>query len=145
MLDVLVHVGTLLSIAIAAVGLFLGIRVYRRQMSAQLFLAYTNRYEDIIASLPASARNSRFDLEREPPASSEELSLATLRYLNLCSEEFYLHEHGFLDKKIWRIWEAELERTLKSPLLRREWRELRSEFTAYSDFAAFVDRIQAES
>jgi hypothetical protein len=70
---------------------------------------------------------------------------AVLRYLNLCSEEFYLCRCGYLAREVWDIWEAELDRTLWSPIVRREWPELKREFAAYPEFAAYVDERQGEA
>lgn len=135
-----VQIATLASLLVATIGFFFGVRVYRRQMNAQLFLEYTRRYEEVMASFPPDHRSSRFDLDGEPPPESQELRAAVLRYLNLCSEEFYLNKRGYLSKDIWSIWEDELKRTLRSPLVRREWQVLRREFTSYSQFARYVER-----
>ncbi len=67
-----------------------------------------------------------------------------LRYLNLCSEEFYLYKKKYLSSHIWRIWEAELKRTLSSPLVLREWAGLREEFRSYPEFLEYVERAQGE-
>lgn len=112
-------------------------------MNAQLFLEYTRRYEQIFEGFPDPARSMRLDQSGEPPEESSDLTEAVLRYLNLCSEEYYLRKRGYLDKDIWLIWEGELKRTLKSPLLRREWPKLRSEFSAYSEFSEFVRGVQS--
>ena len=142
MLSDVVQYATLVGVLLTAGGIFLAVRVYRRQMNAQLFLAYTQRYDEIMGAFPADARGLRLDLDGAPPPESPELRLAVLRYLNLCSEEFHLHRQGFLARDIWRIWEAELERTLASPLLRREWPALRREFSATAEFARYVERVQ---
>ena len=137
-----VGIGTLIATVIAAVGLIAGIRVYRRQMNAQVFIEYTKRYENVLSSFPQEAQKVRLDLTGKPPDPSKEITKSVLRYLNLCSEEFYLWNQGYLSKKIWQIWEAELKRTLQSPLLKREWDELKKEFEAYPEFSDYVDQIQ---
>lgn len=128
-----------LSAFVALVALGSGLRTYRRQANAQVFLEYTGRYQRTMESFPSSARRARFDLEAPPPPPSEDLTLAVLRYLNLCSEEFYLCTRGYLSKDVWAIWEAELRRTLRSPLVRREWQSLRGEFESYPEFVQYVD------
>ena len=139
-LELVVQLGTLVSIAVGAAGLFFGIRVYRRQMNAQIFLEYTKRYEEIMASFPVDAHGARLDSYGEPPSSSTELSMAVLRYLNLCSEEFYLCRRKYLAREVWEIWESELQRTLRSPLLRREWKVLRREYESFPEFVRYVER-----
>jgi hypothetical protein len=120
-----------------------GVISYKNQMNAQLFLEFTKRYDEILQSFPRTARSARFNLEGPPPGESEELTLSILQYLNLCSEEFYLYKKGWLDEKVWKIWEEELVRTLRAPLLMREWKKLAREFNAYSAFRDYVDRKQA--
>ncbi len=133
---------TLLLVLVTAVGVLAGFVVYSRQCNAQVFLEYTKRYSEIMNKFPPDSRRARLDLFVEPPAASEELSLAVLRYLNLCSEEFYLCQKRYLSKNVWRIWEAELKRTLCSPLVLREWKTLRAEFVSYPEFLDYVASAQ---
>ena len=140
--ELAIQIATLLSVLVGIIGIVVGIITFKHQMNAQVFLECTKRYEQIMDTFPQGARGARLALEGKPPPSSEELSLAVLRYLNLCSEEFYLCSCRYLSRNVWSIWEAELRRTVASPLLRREWRELRSEFQSYPDFVQYVEDAQ---
>jgi hypothetical protein len=120
------------------------IQTYKGQMNAQVFTEYSNRYDQILASLPLAAWEARVNSESALPEPSPELTLCVLRYLNLSSEEFYLYQRGYLQKDVWEIWQGELERTLRSPLLRREWQALAPEFVSYPEFARYVEVIQKE-
>ena len=104
-LTLAVQAATLVSSVAAFVSIWIAIRVYRRQMNAQLFVAYTQRYEEIISGFPAEARRCLLGSAPELLQRSEALTLAVLRYLNLCSEEFYLFQTGHLHGDLWRIWE----------------------------------------
>lgn len=137
-----VQLATLASSFAAIASIWIALRVYRRQMNAQLFVAYTQRYEEIMSAFPADARTCRLGASAELPPRSEALTLAVLRYLNLCSEEYYLYRTGHLTRTLWRIWEDELKRTVASALVRREWPDLRCEFVSYPDFLAYVERAQ---
>ncbi len=127
-----------------AISFVLGIYVYRRKTNTQVFLEFTRRYDEVMRSFPVDARRARLHSGGEPPAVSDEISDAALRYLNLCSEEFYLWKRRYLSGDIWRIWESELKRTLASPLYRREWTRLRDEFSSFPEFAAYVEEVQRE-
>jgi hypothetical protein len=142
-LNVAAQVGTFLSALAAVVMIAVAVRTYRRQTNAQIFLEYTARYERVMESFPGDGRRARLDLQGPAPNCSEELTLAVLRYLNLCSEEFYLCRRGYLARDVWTIWEDELKRTLRSPLVRREWKQLRGEFESYPAFVEYVDAAQA--
>jgi hypothetical protein len=129
--------------AIASVGFVLAmLQTYKGQMNAQIFNDLNARYDDVLQSFPRQAWDARFNLETTLPDASPELTLCILRYLNLCSEEFYLHERGYLRNDVWRIWEGEMIRTLRSPLLRREWAMLASEFVSYPEFSRYVEEVQ---
>jgi hypothetical protein len=136
---------TVLSVLAAVGTLYWGVKSYRNQMNAQLFLEFTKRFEEVMQSFPKNTWPSRLDIEGKPPAKSKALSLSVLRYLNLCSEEYYLYKKGWLHKEIWEIWEGELIRTLQTPLFLREWKALSSEFESYPKFREYVDKIQKAS
>jgi hypothetical protein len=142
-INIAAQIGAFLSGIAAFATIYVVYRTYKLQANAQIFMEYTRRYEQIMAAFPGGARSARLDLEGEPPESTADLSCAVLRYLNLCSEEFYLCKEGLLSPKVWRIWECELRRTLASPLVRREWRSLRREFRSYPEFHDYVDSAQS--
>jgi hypothetical protein len=115
----------------------------RRQMNVQILMKYTERYEHILDEFPKDALLARFDSQTLPPQSAE-LTLCLLKYLNLCSEEYYLWKHKYLDKTVWAIWEGDLKKMIASPLLQREWLLLEKEYESHHDFLKYVERIQTE-
>ncbi len=130
-----------ISILIAAASLFWGFYTYKKQSNIQVFLQYTQRYESIMDSFPEDARFYRFNYEKALPLESEKLTIAVLKYINLCSKEYYLRESGQLSKKVWNIWKDEMERTLQSNLVKREWPKINSEFKSYNKFQRYVENL----
>ncbi len=126
--DQILAYATLLLAGFTAASIVVGVVQYRRQCNAQVFLEYTTRYSEIMNRFPSEGLKARLNILATPPETSDELSLAALRYLNLCSEEFYLCRRKYLSSDVWGIWEAELKRTLSSPLFVREWAGIREEF-----------------
>jgi hypothetical protein len=118
------------------------IQTYKGQMNAQIFSDMNQRYDDISKAFPKEAWEARFNLDSTLPPASQELTLCVLRYLNLSSEEFYLYKRKYIRREVWQIWEGELVRTLRSPLLRREWKFLSPEFISYPEFFQYVESIQ---
>jgi hypothetical protein len=143
-LEVIAQFATALSVVIAVLTVLLAIRVYRRQMNAQLFVGYTGRYEQIMGSFPKDGWSARLNLVDKLPERSDELSLCVLKYLNLCSEEFYLHKRKYLADEVWKIWEREIKRTLATPLFVREWKNLKGEFESYPEFQQFVEAARVD-
>ncbi len=139
-----IQIATLISVVVGFLGLIIAMNNYRRQMNVQILMKYTERYEHILDQFPADALSARFDTKILPPESPK-LRLCVLKYLNLCSEEFYLTNHGYLSKSLWRIWEADLKRITGSPLLQREWPTLRAEFLSHHEFLEYVERVQHEN
>jgi hypothetical protein len=140
--ELLILIATVVSAVGGVAFVWVVLQTYKGQMNAQMFVECNNRYDQIIASLPADAWSARFELDTALPAPSKELTLCVLRYLNLSSEEFYLYRGGYLRRDVWVMWEGELVRTLRSPLLTREWQTLKSEFVSYPEFASYVEEIQ---
>jgi hypothetical protein len=139
-LDAVIKILTLVSIAIGIFAFFRGILTYNKQMNAQVFLQYAKRYDEIMNSFPKNATLARINSGKALPRPSGELTICVLRYLNLCSEEFHLYDTKYLSKKVWDIWADEIVRTLRTPLFRREWTKLFNEFDAYPKFQAFVQK-----
>lgn len=66
-----------------------------------------------------------------------------LRYLNLCSEEYYLKKRWLLSGRVWRIWEAEMRRALGSQPYRDAWPTPRAQFASYPESSELVAGCQA--
>jgi hypothetical protein len=143
--DLMLVVGTLVSAAAGVLWVYVAVVTYRGQVNAQIFLDCNERYERIMESFPREAWEARLHMSTVLPEPSLELTLCVLKYLNLSSEEFQLYRRGYVHRDVWEIWEAELKRSLQSPLLRREWVTLRPEFEADPAFCRFVDAAQALS
>ena len=87
-------------------------------MNALLFLAFTERYEGLMRDAPPEFRKWRLNADATPIELTEDVRAAILAYLNLCSG-VYLWRNGYLDYAIWRVWNDEFERTLRSHLAQR--------------------------
>ena len=137
-------IGTLGTICAVFIAFWNYRKTQQRQQSAEVLTKYAERYEKVMSSFPPEAIIARLNSEGEPPKSTIELKLAVLRYLNLCSEEYFLWCKGFISKAVWEIWSRELVRMLKTPLYIREWKNLKHEFDSYPEFQAYVDGVQAQ-
>lgn len=113
--------------------------INNKQMNMQVFLAYTERYKEIMCGLPSDALDNKPTPNNDLPSESPELTDGVMHYLNLVSEEYYLWQRGYLDNAVWTIWEGEIQRTLRLPLIRREWAKLRKEYETFKDFQQYVD------
>lgn len=56
------------------------------------------------------------------------------RYLNLCSEELFLHSHRKIDATTWGIWKTGMRDTARLPWFQAASTMLSSEYEYYADF-----------
>ncbi len=139
-LDFILKLSTIAAILIGAYCLFQSSWTHTRQMNGDIFLKYTERFEKVMSSFPANAWQARLHLDGAAPDASPELTVAVLKYMNLCGEEFHLWRSGYLQNSIWTIWRDEMCRTFRTPLFRREWPSLRAEFDSFPEFLTFVEK-----
>jgi hypothetical protein len=135
-------IGFLATVIGAAIGAYSWGRVIRRTLNAFVYMKYTERYEHIMNSFPQGTYSARLDSHGAPPEITEQLRLAILRYLNLCSEEFCLWQNKYIADGVWKIWQAEMDRTLVTPLYRKAWPLLEREFVSYPEFSKYVEQVQ---
>lgn len=134
----------LLTLVAVAIGLFWGMYEYSRVLTAQLFLELTRRFDEIMQDISKTLDDDYpVNVFDNPPEPTSRLTAQVVRYINFCSEEFYLLQVGFLSRRIWRIWEKELRRTLNSSLIRREWVQTRRLYHSFPEFQKCVDDVQA--
>jgi hypothetical protein len=131
-----------LSVGFAALGILRTISNNERQTNSQIFLDCVKRYEKVLESFPAKVWLERFEPSEEALLETDQTSMAVLRYLNLCSEEFYLKKQGYFSEYgIGDIWEAVLRDNLSTPLFVREWKKLKVEFKSDQEFTNYIDKI----
>ncbi len=141
-------------LAIATFGLVLAtaalvgvtLKGIREQLWLMTFAEYTRRYTEIMDDVPFDARRpgAKFDISSLSASAREAFLEAARSYLNLCSEELYLHKRGRLDRKTWQIWEVGIRDTLRCPGFQAAWAVLREEYNFYGDFQTFMDGVSGE-
>ncbi len=127
----------LASALIALFALLVAAWSFRQTAELNAFLVYTERYEAIMRELPQEARVAS---EWAPHVDAD--FAIRLRYLNLCSEEYYLKKRCLLSRRVWGIWQAEMRATLASKPYRDAWQELQPQFVSYPAFSGFVAQCQ---
>jgi hypothetical protein len=142
--QLVIDLTTLVASIATAATLVLAYVAYRGSTNAQVFIEYTRRYGEVMKELDAAGGRSESAFTTQSPPESREITLAVLHYLNLCSEEFYMRRNGMLSRRVWNIWEGEINRNLGSALLLREWPKLRSEYPTFVEFRDLVDGLQKE-
>jgi hypothetical protein len=132
------------------IGVIIALRTYLWQTKVEVFQKYTEQYRKVMSDKTLAKWRLNMDKPYQEVLDSlkdqetdyENLRLALLNYLNLCSEEFSLYKKGWLKGGIWKMWKDDLERTLRTPLLRKEWETLKDEFKTCKKFIKYVRNVQ---
>ncbi|MBE9028256.1 hypothetical protein IQ266_00615 [filamentous cyanobacterium LEGE 11480] len=139
--DIFTDVLTILSIGVAAIAVFQNSRITKRQWNVDVYTIYSQRYADVIHAFPDDAFANRFNAELLPPPNAQ-LNQVIYRYLSLISDVYYLYRTGYIDQSVWDMWKPETDRTLASPLIARQWPNLKDEFMIHPEFFQYVNEAQ---
>ena len=136
----IVVTATVATVVLASAGLLITLRGIRDQLWLQTFAEYTRRYAEIVRELPSESRRpgSGFSLDALGPDERGRILNAARGYLNLASEEFFLHGRGRIDNETWGIWKTGIAETVRLPWLQLAWQELEPEYTHFEDYCGFM-------
>ena len=135
--DWIAVVGIVISLATLLVSIILQLRMLNRQIRQANFSELTRRYHEIFLPIPVA-----FDVTAKLDDQSErDKLLQHLRaYFNLCSEEYHLYREGFVDTKVWRIWERNFQLAFQRPIVREAWAVVRKQSCYDEGFLEFMHR-----
>lgn len=105
--DVITLVIASMSFILAVVSLIITLISSRRQTQMAFFAEYTKRYQEIVLHILLDEGNQK-QYER--------------LYLDLCSEEFFLHKKNYLPKQVWKMWEDGMKLMAKHQSLETTWK-----------------------
>jgi len=139
--DSVVAIGQVAAVLVAAFAIIVTLRGVRNQLWIIVFTEYTKRYSETVKDLPSEARrpNGKFDLSQLDGSDRDRVYNAMRSYLNLCSEEFYLHKKKRIDTETWEIWKLGIKDIMRLPWFRNTWDEIRGEYVYFDDFCRFMD------
>ena len=131
----------LFTLSASLFGLIIAIWIHRKQLNAQAFIAYTEKYDSLVEKMP-DYWHHRYEKQYVFPDSDEVSRQKFRAYFHLCSQEFYLYIKGLVARDVWLIWVREIEKNLYTKLLVREWSKLDDEFKSYTEFYSYVKEVQ---
>jgi len=115
-----------------------------QQRQFATFMEYTRRFEAVMRVFPPDLRVYLADEAKDHFHGEDAMVLACVRYLNLCSEEYFFAQQGALPAGVWPIWELSIRAMLATPLFRTVWPKVRAQYAAFQGFAQFVDAAQQQ-
>ena len=110
----------------------------------RVFISCCERFDQIMQAMPVKLRREQelSSLDISAALKNEAVQHAIFRYLNLCSEEYYLHSLKALPSGVWKIWEKQMEAMLRNRLFKAAWTELNLS-AVYEPHDEFHDLVQS--
>lgn len=134
------QIAGVISVIFAAVSIRSNTRLSRRQWNVDTFNLYFERHQNAIERFPNNTFYERFDPDKLPPRSPE-LTASVRRYLFVIQAVDYLAYQKYLDDSIWNVWRTDMKKTLRCPLIYREWPDLKQDFVEFESFTEFVEEV----
>jgi hypothetical protein len=123
MLEHLLSFVTVISVGVAATATYISVRNSARQLSAQIFLAYSNRVREI----RQSAALTSIDLEQ------------TLNATFLIFELYELRRRGYVSSAIWSIWDRDVSDLMRTENFRTQWKIVSVKLRNHAHFVQWVN------
>lgn len=130
-----------IALVISILGVYLQSLSDRKQLMLSNFLDYTKRYQEIISHFPKEVIDEDFDLSSLSDDSRDNILRYMLMYFDLCYEEYSLYKLGFINLKLWELWESGIKSAFSRPAFKQSWQVVKP-YTNHKDnsgFSSFVD------
>ena len=139
----IVGLAQVVAVLVAAAGVYWGLRGVRKQIWIGIFTQYTTRYSQVFDGLPLPILSPSLDKKLNLMDEDQKRDVLNVmrRYFNLCSEEMYLAENGYLDDGAWEIWQSGIRDTMRLPIFAEAWNSLKSEYEFYPKFQLFINNL----
>jgi hypothetical protein len=136
-------IASLAAVIVSALAIVAGLKGVRDQLRVTIFLEYTERYSKVMQNMPYMAREpgSGYQLASHSEEERRRVLAVFREYLNLCSEEKWLHDQKRIDGPTWKIWEQGMLDVARFPPFREAWSLLQTEYGGYRDFQFFVTKV----
>lgn len=131
-----------LALLISLLSIWLQKSSDRSQIMVGNFLEYTKRYQEIISHFPKEVVEENFDLTSTSEVDREKLLRYMWMYFDLCYEEYCLYKLGYIDRKLWTIWESGMKAAFSRPAFRQSWQLIIGN-TSYKPDLGFIKFIES--
>ena len=142
--DILAQLGQTGTLVFGSLGILVALRNQQRQMNAQMFIEFSGRFQELLRLFPTEAWLANRNPSQPMPPPSQELTDCTLYAIQFVADLYYLHKNGYISRKIWKIWEREIKKTLTGPVFRREWERVAPEFVHSLDFVHYINTMMCD-
>jgi hypothetical protein len=127
---------TIVGVIVALISLIHQIKAEKKVEELTAFAEYTKRYQEIMLNLPEDLNDSDATL-----TTTQKRYLWA--YLDLCSEEYFLYQKGYINKTVWNEWKAGIKEALKQTAIVDYWQQ-KMEKSSYTDFSTLIQGLLKE-
>jgi hypothetical protein len=128
-------------LVLGTVGIWVALLNQRRQLNAQMFIEFSSRFQELLRLFPTDAWLANLNPSRPLPPQSQDVRDCTLYCLQLIADVYHLHRAGYISKRLWLLWEREINHALTGPVFRREWDSISAEFANNPDFFRYISTL----
>lgn len=140
--DNAIDIAGLLIGAVGLYAIFYQLRQSNLQQRLLLFTEYTQRFQSILRTAPD-------DLFQPNNGSQMNCSVENLRtirlYLDLCSEEYHLHQLGYIDEDVWENWKEGMDFLLRKTEIQNALDNVLQTSSHNASFRAFILDLRGAS
>jgi len=134
LLTVLASAGSLVATGAVVYSLI----VLRNQLRLQVFLEYTRRFDEI--EFPEGAFVEPWPRLTKKRARKAERAFR--KYFDLCSQEWWLHQSGKIESRVWEVWARGMADIVATAGGRHAWQTIRPEYqNVFPGFASLIDEF----
>lgn len=128
-------------VIVAIIALIWQSNLTQEQMKLNFFADYTKRYQEIYLNLPDNVNEIDFDFNSDKfPSEVRKKTIRYMRaYFDLCSEEYFLHQEGNINKKVWKEWKEGIEYTYSKKAFRDAWHIINLDAQFYGSFVNWIN------
>ena len=113
-------------------------RAATRNSDRQYFIEYARRYQDLVSQAPPDIRDRNFEMAGRPDC--ERILQLANAYLDLCFEQWYLHQRGMITSELWSFWKSGMIAGFSRPAFQQAWIIVRADKKCDERFLLFVER-----
>lgn len=141
--NLFVEIITFLAIAMSAIVAYFSFKETSKeaikQHSLSLYERYTARYSHIMEIMPNEYYLSH--PAKVSPQILEDINSTIRLYIDLCSEELFLHDNHYVNDVVWDEWESGVLGAFENPFVIEFWAQNKEEYSKdYRDFSSFINK-----
>lgn len=138
MIESIALIVSVVGLVLVVFGLWQSAKIHRQTTDAQIFLELTARFNSLEELQKFLAHD---DLDKHYKKSPLIDGMA-YSYFDLLSQEYHLNQINVLSDSVWKMWQDDIKRIVKSQLMRGAWQDtVHDRYAHHSEFVQYVESL----